>query len=52
MFSSNMYEIKSECYLDEIWVGLYLGHLGSKTRSLGQIIEKRCVGNRGHSFHI
>ena len=33
---------------------LYLGHLGSKTRSLGQlgqIIEKPCVDNRAHSFH-
>ncbi len=29
-------------------LGLYLGHLGSKTRSLGQIIEKPCEGNRGH----
>ena len=40
-------------------LGLYLGYLGSKTRSLGQklgliigqIIEKPCVDNRGHSFH-
>ena len=40
-------------------LGLYLGHLGSKTRSLGQklghiigqIIEKPCVDNRGRSFH-
>ena len=32
-------------------LGLYLGHLGSKTRSLCQIIEKPCVDNRGHSFH-
>ena len=36
-------------------LGLYLGHLGSKTRSLGQklghIIEKPCVDSRGHSFH-
>jgi hypothetical protein len=29
----------------------YLGHLGSKTRSLGQIIVKPCEDNRGHSFH-
>ena len=33
-------------------LGLYLGHLGSKTRSLGQIIEKPCVDNRGYSFHL
>jgi len=24
-------------------LGLYLGHLGSETRSLGQIIEKPCL---------
>ena len=28
-----------------------MGHLGSKTRSPGQIIEKPCVDNRDHSFH-
>ena len=28
-----------------------LGHVGSKTRSLGQILEKPCVHSRGHSFH-
>ena len=33
-------------------LGLYLGHLGSETRSLGQIIENRCVDNRGHSFYL
>ena len=27
-----------------------LGHVGSKTRSLGQILEKNCVHSRGHSF--
>jgi len=36
-------------------LGMYLGHLVSKTRSLGQklgqIIEKPCVDNRGRSFH-
>ncbi len=32
-------------------LGFYLGHLGSKTRSLGQIIEKPCVDIRDHSFH-
>ena len=29
---------------------LTLGHVGSKTRSLGQILEKPCVDFRGHSF--
>ena len=27
-----------------------LGHIGSKTRMLGQIFEKPCVHSRGHSF--
>ena len=29
---------------------LKLGHVGSKTRSLGQILEKPCVRSRGHIF--
>ena len=31
---------------------LKLGHVGSKTRSLGQILEKPCVPSRGHSFDL
>ena len=27
-----------------------LGHIGSKTRSLGQVLEKLCVHSRGHTF--
>ena len=27
-----------------------LGHVGSKTRSVGQILEKPCVRSRGHIF--
>ena len=27
-----------------------VGHVASKTRSLGQILEKPCVHSRGHSF--
>ena len=30
---------------------LKLGHGGSKTRSLGQILKKPCVHSRGHSFN-
>ena len=29
---------------------LKLGHVGSKTRSLGQILEKPFVHTKGHSF--
>ena len=31
---------------------LKLGHVGSKTRSLGQILVKPCVHSRGHSFDL
>ena len=27
-----------------------MGHVGSKTRSLGQILEKPCVRSTGHIF--
>ena len=27
-----------------------MGHVGSKTRSLGQILDKPCVCSRGHIF--
>ena len=29
---------------------LKMGHVGSKTRSLGQILEKPCVLSRSHIF--
>ena len=32
------------------WMGLKIGHVGSKSRSLGQILEKPCVHCRGHIF--
>ena len=32
------------------WSVLKLGHVGSKTRSIGQILEKTCVHSRRHSF--
>ena len=33
------------------WTDLKLVHVGSKTRSLGQILGKPCVASRGHSFY-
>ena len=30
--------------------GSKLGHVGSKTRSLGQILEKACIHSGGHRF--
>ena len=29
-----------------------LGHVGSNTRSLGQILEKPCVHSKGHRFDL
>ena len=29
-----------------------MGHVKSKTRSLGQILEKPCVRSRGHIFSL
>ena len=29
-----------------------MGHVGSKTRSLGQMLEKPCVCSRGHTFSL
>ena len=34
------------------WMSSKMGHVGSKTRSLGQILEKRCVCSRGHIFSL
>ena len=39
-------------FLDEISDKFEMGHVGSKTRSLGQILEKPCVYSRGHIFSL
>ena len=31
-------------------MSLKMGHVGSKTRSLGQILEIHCVASKGHIF--
>ena len=31
---------------------LKLGHIGSKTNLLSQIVEKPCLHSRGHSFDL
>ena len=36
--------------LIESRTSLKMGHVGSKTRSLGQILEKPCLRSRGHIF--
>ena len=32
------------------WSGSEMGHVRSKTRSVGQIIDEPCEHSRGHSF--
>ena len=34
--------------LMKAWTSLNMGHVGSKTRSLGQMLGKPCVRSRGH----
>ena len=34
----------------KFWTSLKIGCVGSKTRSLGQILEKPCVHSKGHVF--
>ena len=36
--------------LDESRMSLKIGYVGSKTRSLGQMVEKLCVRSRGNIF--
>ena len=38
--------------LDKILDKFKMGHVGSKTRSLGQILEKPCVCSRGHILSL
>ena len=33
-------------------MSLKMGHVGSKTRSLGHILEKPCVRSKGHIFSL
>ena len=37
-------------YLNEILDKSKIGHNGSKTRSIGQILEKPCLCSIGHNF--
>ena len=41
-------KVGQDVCLDEISDEFEIGHVGSKTRSLGQILEKPCVRSRGH----
>ena len=43
-------KVGQDVCLDDILDELKMGHVGSKTRSPGQILEKPCVRSRGHIF--
>ena len=36
----------------ESGISLKMGHVGSKTRSLDQILKRPCVRSRGHIFSL
>ena len=50
IFSPILMKLGQNNCLNKSWTSLKLGHVGSKTRSLGQILEKPCVRSRGHIF--
>ena len=43
-------KVGQDVCLDDISDSSKMGHVGSKTRSPGQILEKPCVRSRGHIF--
>ena len=49
-FSPIIIKLAQNDHLDNMSVKLNMGDIGSKTRSVGQIIEKPCERSRGHSF--
>ena len=49
-FSPFIMKVGQNVYLDESWTNLKMDHVGSKTRSPGQILEKPCVRSTGHIF--
>ena len=49
-FSLINMKLSQNVCLDESRMSLKMGHMGSKTRSLGQILEKLCVCFRGQIF--
>ena len=52
IFSQIIMKLGQNVCLDEISDKFEKGHFGSKTRSLGQMLEKPCVHSRGHIFSL
>ena len=50
IFSPIVMELGQNVYLDEILDEFKMGHVRSKTRSLGQTLEKPCVCSGGQIF--
>ena len=50
IFSPIIIKLGQNVCLDKILDELKMGQVGSKSRSLGQILEKPCVRFRGHIF--
>ena len=48
IFGSILIKLSQNVCLDKILKDFEIGSFGSKTRSLGQILEKPCVRSRGH----
>ena len=49
-FQSIIMKLGQNVCLDEISACLKMGHVASKTRSVGQILENPCASYRGHNF--
>ena len=45
-------KVSQNVCIDKIANMFKMGHVRSKTRSLGQILEKPCVCSRGHIFSL
>ena len=52
IFSPILITLGQNVSLNKISDEFEIGSLGSKTRSLGQILEKPCVRSRGHIFSL
>ena len=54
IFSQILMKVGQDVCLDDVWMisrtSSKMGHVGSKTRSPGQILGKPCVRSRGHIF--
>ena len=50
IFNPIIMKLRQNVCLDEISDDLKMGHVSSKTKSLGQILEKPCLRSKGYIF--